>query len=171
MTGADPAAPEAPVVRRAGPADVDAVTALHAPLHRLHEQALPEEYPPFDAEATRAYYAGVLDEGRRPMWVAEIGGVPVGFAGGEVEDREATPFTRAVRVLHVHQVAVAPDAQRRGVARALMQAVDEQAARLGCAQVRLQHLAFNEGAHRFYSSVGYRTRVLTMAKDVPPPVG
>ncbi len=159
-------------MRRAGPADVEAVTALHEPLHRLHEQALPREYPPFDAAATRAYYAGVLSEGRRPMWVAEIGGVPVGFAGAEAEQREATPFTRAVRVLHVHQVAVAPDAQRRGVARALLQAADEEAARLGCTQVRLQHVAFNDGAHHFYEAVGYRTRVVTMAKDVPPgPVG
>lgn len=158
-------------VRRAGPDDASSLAWLHEPLHRLHAQAMPEDYPPYDAEAAQAYYAGVLADPRRPVWVAEMDGRPVGLVGCELLDRPATPFTRAVRVLHVHQLSVLEDARGAGVGRALMQAAEQEAVRAGCRELRLDHRPFNAAAHHFYEGLGYRTRQVSMAKQVEGPRG
>lgn len=156
-------------VRRAGPDDVDAVVRLHEQLHRRHVEALPEEYASFDPTATRRYYAQVLVDAQRPMWLAEVDGAAAGFAGAELLETSATAFTRPRRLLYVHQMAVAPAVRRTGVGRTLMAAVEQTAADLGCDEMRLQHRAFNDEAHRFYQSLGYRTQVVTMGKPVQPP--
>jgi GNAT superfamily N-acetyltransferase len=161
--------PTAVRVRRAGPADAAVLADLHEPLHRLHAQAVPEDYPPYDPEAARTYYAGVLADPLRLFWVAESDGRPVGQVGCELVDRPATPFTRAVRMLYVHQLSVLEDARRAGVGRALMQVAEQEAARSGCHRLRLDHRPFNEGAHRFYEALGYRTHQVSMAKVVGEP--
>ena len=146
---------------------MDAVVRLHEPLHRLHVEALPAEYAPFDAEATRSYYLRMLDDPKRPMWIAEVDGAAAGFAGAELIEAPATPFTTARRLLYVHQIAVAPSARRAGVGRALMSAVERASADLGCDEVRLQYRTFNHEARRFYESLGYRDQVVTMARATP----
>jgi ribosomal protein S18 acetylase RimI-like enzyme len=153
-------------VRRAASDDVDAVVRLHEPLHRMHVEALPAEYVPFDAVGTRTYYAQVLLDAHRSLWLAEVDGVAAGFAGTELIDAPATPFTTARRLLYVHQIAVAVDLRRAGVGRALMAAVEQAAADHACDELRLQHRGFNDEAHRFYESFGYRTEVVTMARPV-----
>jgi ribosomal protein S18 acetylase RimI-like enzyme len=155
-------------VRRAGPQDLQAVVGLHETLHRANVQALPEEYSPVDAAAIGDYYATVLADADRPMWLAEVDGAAAGFVGTELVETPTTPFTLARRCLYVHQIAVAVTLQRAGVGRALMAAAEQMAAELGCDELRLQHRAFNVEAHRFYESLGYRTEVVTMARGVPP---
>lgn len=154
-------------VRRAVPDDVDAVVRLHEPLHRMHVEAIPAEYAPFDAAATRDHYVRVLADPYRPMWLAEVDGAAAGFAGAELIDAPATPFTVARRLLYLHQIAVAPAARRAGVGRALMAAVEKASADLGCDELRLQYRAFNHEARRFYESLGYRDQVVTVAQATP----
>ena len=153
-------------VRRAGSGDAAVLAALHEPLHRLHAEALPEEYPPYDATATQAYYAGVLADPQWRFWRAEVDDCPVGLVGCEVRERPSSPFTRPLRVLYVHQLSVVEDARRSGVARALMEAAEQEAGRAGCSELRLDHQQFNVSAHRFHEALGYRTRQVSMAKPV-----
>ena len=155
------------MVRRAGPDDVDAVVRLHEHLHRIHVDALPAEYVPFDADATRGHYLRTLQDPNRPMWIAEVDGAAAGFAGTELIVAPVTPFTTPRRLLYVHQIAVAPSARRAGVGRAMMSAVERASADLGCDEVRLQCRAFNHEARRFYESLGYRDQVVTMARSTP----
>lgn len=158
------------LVRTAGADDAAVVADLHRYLHQPHVDAMPQEYPPYDPDEARRYYADVLTSGR-PMWLAEVSGRAVGFAGGEVLDRSESPFMRALRVLYIHQIVVVPQVRGHGVARALMSAAEQQAAHLGCAEVRLEHRAFNSVAHRFYESLGYRTHLVGMAKSVTDSTG
>jgi ribosomal protein S18 acetylase RimI-like enzyme len=70
-------------------------------------------------------------------------------------------------VLYVHQLAVAEDVRRLGVGRVLMARAERAAEQAGCSEVRLDHRQVNEGAHRFYEALGYRTRQVSMTKPVP----
>lgn len=151
-------------VRRATEDDADAVAELHRVLHEPHVRAMPQEYPPYDRAATLEYYRGILADPSWLVWVAEAGGRPVGFLGAAVQQRPESPFTLGLRVLYVHQLAVADDARGRGVGRALLAAAEQAAPALGCTEVRLDHRAFNEGAHRFYASLGYTTHLVGMRK-------
>lgn len=55
----------------------------------------------------------------------------------------------------VHLVAVAPEAQRRGVGRALMVEAERRLAALGCPKLNLQVRGSNRGVVAFYERLGY----------------
>lgn len=92
-----------------------------------------EAYPPFIAEGT--------------VWVAEQDGRPIGFLAATAEGK----------ALHVLELAVAREAQRRGAGRALLAVARDKARALGLAALTLttfRDLAWNES---FYRRQGYRT--------------
>lgn len=156
-----------PAVRRATPDDVPAMATLNGVVQAQHRGALPQEYRPFDRDAVAAHLLEVAPA--RLFWIAEIDGGAVGFVEVEVRSRPDNPFTVPLTVLDVHQLVVADDARRQGVGRALMAAVEAAAPGLGATAVRLEHRAFNTGAHEFYRALGYEVHTLVMRKPVATP--
>ena len=64
-----------------------------------------------------------------------------------------------VHVAHLNLFAVAPEYQRTGVGRQLLQWLEKCAAVAGIVTIALEVRAANTGARRFYESMGYRTLV------------
>jgi len=152
-------------VRRAT-GDTGVLGDLNAYVHQPHAAAMPDEYHPYAPEAAAQYFAGVVDDDSHPIWIAEVDNFPVGYLEAEVRLRPGNPFTTELRVLYVHQLSVAEHVRRLGVGRSLMLVAEHMAPTLGCTEVRLDHRDFNEGAHRFYEAIGYRTYSVSMAKRV-----
>ncbi len=57
----------------------------------------------------------------------------------------------------VNYLGVAPDRQRRGYGRLIMEAVTEKLLARGCPKINLQIRDDNEAARRFYESLGFQT--------------
>ncbi len=152
------------LVRRATIEDAEAVTALHGFLHRMHTEVHPDIFTIFDPELTRPRFERMLAADDALSWVAEIDGEAVGYASANLVHREASDEVREERALHVHELAVAPQARGTGVGRALMQAAEDYARSLRLASVSLQTWVFNTGAHDFYERLGYER--LSMRCDV-----
>jgi ribosomal protein S18 acetylase RimI-like enzyme len=57
----------------------------------------------------------------------------------------------------INYLAVAPGARGTGLGRALVDAVEERLATIGCPKVNLQIRTGNEGVVAFYERLGYRT--------------
>jgi ribosomal protein S18 acetylase RimI-like enzyme len=74
-------------------------------------------------------------------------------------------FTRAAHA-HVEVIAVTPDAERRGVARALMDAIEEWARRRGYRHVTLNVFDRNTRAKALYDSLGYQAETIHFRKDL-----
>jgi len=72
-------------------------------------------------------------------------------------------FTRAAHA-HVEVIAVTPDAERRGVARSLMDAIEEWARRRGYRQVTLNVFDRNTRAKALYDSLGYDVETVQFRK-------
>ena len=72
-------------------------------------------------------------------------------------------FTRAANA-HVEVIAVTPEAERRGVARALMDAIEEWARRRGYRQVTLNVFDRNTRAKALYDSLGYEVETVHYRK-------
>src|SRR5216110_3087575 len=99
-------------IRDATPADIPAITRIYAHAVR-HGTASFEFDPPDEAEMTQRQRA-LLDAGY-PYLVAEIDGSIAGYAHvGPYRTRPAYRYTVE------NSVYIAPDAQRRGVGRALL---------------------------------------------------
>jgi ribosomal protein S18 acetylase RimI-like enzyme len=74
-------------------------------------------------------------------------------------------FTRAAHA-HVEVIAVTPEAERRGVARALMYAVEEWARRRGYRHVTLNVFGRNARAKALYDSLGYEVETIHYRKSL-----
>ena len=92
-------------------------------------------------------------ERRRPedALVAEVGGLVVGY----VVLRQVIPVPSHRHVLELAGLAVAPDSQRHGVGRRLVQEAAAEAARRGAAKLSLRVLGRNPSARRLYESCGF----------------
>lgn len=83
--------------------------------------------------------------------VAEVDGAVVGY----VRLQRATPLEASRYVQTVNGIAVDPEAQGRGVGRALMTAAIEEARRRGARKVSLRVLGHNERARALYERCGF----------------
>jgi GNAT superfamily N-acetyltransferase len=93
--------------------------------------------------------------------VAEDEGTIVGFASVKERDH----FT-GVRLAYVGELAVATEAEGRGVGRALMAAVETWARERGLARILLDTGAANTEARAFYARLGFEESEVTLSKAV-----
>ncbi len=131
-------------IRRAGPADEAAILAADV----------------FDGPATRGGTAWFLGAGgtgaesvgggaRDILMIADIDGRIVGFASGTVlyhPDKAPSLF--------VQEVGVNEDAQRRGIARALVLAIRDEGRKQGCTTAWVLTEADNTAARALYAATG-----------------
>lgn len=138
------------VVRPAVPEDAAAIHRLNVAFN--------------DARATPAYIAASITaraEFER-LFVAEVDGQVVGLAGLRLLPCALDPEPYA----ELTELYVDAHVRRRGVGRALIQAV-EQAARSGGARKLVLLTAWrNAGAHQLYHAAGYRLYTITMVRDL-----
>jgi L-amino acid N-acyltransferase YncA len=114
-------------IRPATPADIPTITRIYAHAVR-NGTATFELEPPDEAEMTRRMTA--LLDGHFPYLAAEIGGMLAGYAyAGLYRTRPAYRFTVE------DSIYVDPDAQRRGVGRALLKRLIEECERQGFRQI------------------------------------
>ena len=88
------------------------------------------------------------DSGPEGVLVAELDGIVAGY----VVARHPTRFESSRHVLHVQGLAVHPDYQRRGIGRALLDAVAERG---GARRITLRVFASNAAAVALYESAGF----------------
>jgi phosphinothricin acetyltransferase len=114
-------------IRAAGPSDIPAITRIYAESVR-HGTASFEIDPPDEAEMTRRMRA--LLDGGHPYVAAEIDGALVGYAyAGPYRARPAYRFTVE------DSIYIDPKAQRRGVGRALLDRLIDEATSRGFRQM------------------------------------
>ena len=92
--------------------------------------------------------------------VATLRGAIVGSVMGAYDGRRGW----------VYHLAVAPERQRRGVGKALMDALEARMARIGVIKVNLQVRTDNAAVQAFYVGLGYADdRVTSYGKWLVPP--
>lgn len=145
--------PDDVTVRRAERRDREAVQALWARL--LAEQAAADaRFAPAEDAARRwenDFPHWVQSEGRR-LVVAEQGGAVVGFASAS--RWYAPPVYEPSAEVLLEELYVVPEARRRGVGRALWEAVRRWAGELQAPRLRLVVLDRNRPACAFWEAVG-----------------
>jgi GNAT superfamily N-acetyltransferase len=99
------------------------------------------------------YHAALSTPGVR-MLVAEEDGAVVGYA-----EVQARPYMLdGVRQGWLAALCVASERRGGGVGAALVAAVDEAAAALGCSEIAVDSSSFRTAAHRFYRREGFEQR-------------
>ncbi len=144
------------VVRPAADDDIETIVALNAVVQNFHATRNPGY---FRVDPKPRDVADLLaDQLRQPghrVFLAAIRERAVGYVWCEVQDIAASALTHRLRRLFVHHVAVAEGARRRGVAGAMLDAVDDLARERGIDRVDLSTWDFNEPARRLFAKRGY----------------
>jgi len=105
---------------------------------------------PAEAAATARFLGKVgLADPRNILLVADLDGRAVGFVSGTIMDHPDKP-----RGLFVQELGVNEEAQRRGIARALLAAIRAEGRAMGCTVTWVLTEADNAAARATYTSTG-----------------
>ena len=155
------------IIRRATAADLPAVGALGASLIRTHYAFDPMRFmaPPADPEAGYAWFLGrQLNEEDVGVFVAERSGSVIGYVYAALEPQSWKELRDAAGF--IHDVVVAPEAQRHGVASALVEAACEWFRSVGAPRVMLWTAEKNEGAQQLFERLGFRKTMVEMTREL-----
>ena len=159
--------PESFVIRRGTAADLPALGRLGASLLRAHYGFDSKRFmaPRGDPERGYAWFLGTqLKEDDVAVFVADRSGDVIGYvyAGMEPESwkelREAAGF--------IHDVVVAPEAQRTGVASALVESACEWLRSIGAPRVVLWTAEKNDSAQRLFARLGFSRTMIEMTREL-----
>jgi ribosomal protein S18 acetylase RimI-like enzyme len=144
------------LVRRAESGDTGALAELNSfvqDLHRAHEPAV---YTDPDPAEVAAWFATQLERDDMRTWVATVHDVVVGYVAVLTESWDGHLFCHARAWREVDQIGVHPDWRRRGIARALLRVVAEDAERDGVDRLLLSSWSFNTGAQEAWRRLGFQ---------------
>ncbi|WP_210583889.1 GNAT family N-acetyltransferase [Streptomyces sp. GESEQ-35] len=140
-----------PRVRHAERADLPRVAELAA-LHAVYERAAP---PAPDLAERLAVLLFDTPAPRLRCLVAEL---PDGELAGYASCAPEVSTWEGSEYLHMDCLFLTPGHRGLGIGPLLMDAVVDEARRLGIAEVQWQTPAWNEGAARFYDRLGARAK-------------
>jgi len=147
-------------VRRATLADVNELALLHSVVQDLHVAALPDVFRKAEHAGVVEMFQSGIDRPHNAGWLAEQDGTAVGYVLTSLHELAENVLHKPRRILEVVQIGVLPDHQRRGIGRALLNRVLEDARATGVEEVVLRSWAFNESAHEAFRRCGFTPRVI-----------
>lgn len=144
-------------LRRAGPEDAAALAGLNVHVQGWHAARYPEVFFAVpDPEGLVAWFADRLAEPACTAFL--IGDPPLGYALCQMQTREASVFSPAIRRLLIDHIAVAPAARRQGQGRSLLDAARNLARDLCVDEILLDTWEANTDAHAFFRAAGFSPR-------------
>ena len=154
------------VIRSATPDDIEAAAKLGAQIVRLHHATNPKRFFLIDdVEQGYAWWLRQeLERAEAIVLVAELDGEIVGYAYGAIEERDWN--TLLDRHGAVHDLFVVETARRKGVGRAMVNAVMARLEELGAQRIVARAMVQNESAQRLCESLGFQPTMLEMTKEL-----
>lgn len=155
------------VIRKALPTDAPALGRLGAMLMRTHYEFDRHRFlaPHAGVESGYASFLGsLLGSEDDVIFVAEDSGAIVGYVYAALEPLSWKELRGPAGF--VHDVAVAPEAQKSGVAKALMEAAIAWLREHRAPRVILWTASPNVPAQKLFQSLGFRTTMLEMTLEI-----
>lgn len=155
-------------IRKATTDDAALLARLNYTVHQLHLEQMPERYKPTapDSADIAAAFHTRIETGADIIFIAEVEGEAVGFIDCQISEGSDNPFVYRRPSLIVDQLSVEAAYRGKGVGHALMEQAYALARERGIQTIRLNVLAFNETAQRFYENEGFAVESLRMVKHL-----
>jgi len=144
-------------IRQAVSADSLLLSSLSMDVQRLHAENHPDTFKmPHNDEYAVASFDEMLADPLTRIFIAEDeDGQALGYIKCQLVEREENPFTFAMRYLLVDQISVRPEAQGKGVGKALIEQSEALAREWNVSRIQLVSWDFNTGAHTFFEKMGF----------------
>ena len=153
------------VIRKACPSDYEACAALEKEIFTLHYQRRPDFFRYRDTPLTRERFGALLGTDC-VFLVAEEEGEVLGHSFAGIEGYHEHPGFVDRQWLEIDDIIVRDGSRGQGIGAALLEAMKEEACRLGLDHIELTVWGFNRDALEFYKKQGMRTRIQRMEMDL-----
>jgi ribosomal protein S18 acetylase RimI-like enzyme len=147
-------------IRAAALGDEQRLASLNGFVQAVRVAKRSDHFKPVVEDEVVAWFRVLLKDTSARVWIAEEGGVAVGYVLTIVQERAENPFCRSRRWCELDQIAVAPAFRRRGVASSLVEKALLSAATDGFADVELCTWSFNEEAQSLFRKFGFEPKFL-----------
>lgn len=145
------------MIRFAKKSDLPEVNAVRRQVHELHARGRADIFKSeFGGELENHIYEFYSGENTEII-VGDIDGKICGFAVLETIDKPESPYSLARRFLRVTEFGVDEAYRRQGIGTQLFDFIKQLAAERKLDTIELDMWEFNEGALKFYESVGFNT--------------
>ena len=152
-------------IRYAALSDLPQVNILRKQVNDLHAHGRPDIFRKDFCDAMQKRLYDHFEAEDSDVIVAVQGETVCGFAMVEYICRPESPYCHPRRFYQVAEFGVDAAFRRQGIATALIVFCREEARKKGFRRMELDMWEFNEGALKFYESVGFHTYRRYMEQD------
>jgi ribosomal protein S18 acetylase RimI-like enzyme len=151
------------IIREAEAKDLETLFVLNEQIGTFHFENAPEAFTKPSA-ADNKFLQDTLSDKSRLFLVAKIENRVVGFLTAIITKNETIPFLVSCPVCRVGTIVVDEKYRTSGVGTELMSECSKWAASQGAEQIRLEVMAFNQSAQKFYEKLGFKDHSHIMCK-------
>lgn len=144
------------VIRFARKEDIPALIRLLRQVGRVHYEGRPDIFRPDAQKYDAQSLENLLQAADRPVLVAAMDDMVVGYAFLLVEDHQFDPVLQARRTVYIDDLCVDEAHRGEGIGKALYNAALNFAKEQGAYNVTLNVWAKNENALTFYEKMGLK---------------
>ena len=149
-------------IRKAAAADIPQILRLLVQVNMVHHNGRPDIFKGPVTKYDEAQLDALLQDVSRPVFVCADGNTVLGYVFCVLHETADGPMLCGHKTLYVDDLCVEESARGKGIGRALMEHAAALAKERGCHSVTLNVWACNEGARRFYESLGMHEQRRTM---------
>lgn len=143
-------------IRQAVPGDNLLLSSLSVDVQRLHAENHPDIFKmPQNDDFAVTFFGEMLVDPLTRIFIAEEDGNALGCMMCKLIEREENPFTFARSHLSVDQISVKPEAQGKGIGKALIEQAEILAREWNVSRIQLDSWGFNTSAHKFFEKMGF----------------
>lgn len=145
------------IIRKATAEDYEAAAALEQSVYKLHYENRKDFLRYRSEPLEKERFISMLDG--MTYLLAEEDGMILGQAIAYKRGYKDNPVFNDMEWLEIDDISVLPEAQGKGVGKALFEAMKQTALDMGLHHIELTVWAFNEKARGFYEKLGMRSRI------------
>lgn len=146
------------MVRRAVVGDEESLARLNQIVLDVHVAERPDQFKATSVQELTEWFTSFLQNPMVHVWIAEDGGRAVGYVSAVVHERPETTFMPLRRWCELDQIVVDPAWRQRGIARALVLEVIDQARAEGVESVETVSWSFNQQSQQMFQRLGFRPK-------------
>ena len=141
-------------IRLARQSDLEDINKLLYQVHKVHSDGRPDIFRPGNKKYTDEELAGIIDDGKRPIFVGEIDNHVVGYAFCMFVEHTGESSLTDIRTLYIDDLCVDETVRGQHIGKRLYEYVLDFARAQNCYNVTLNVWSLNESAMKFYQACG-----------------
>ena len=151
-------------IRKAETSDMERLNSLLYQVHKVHSTVRPDLFVSGKKKYTDQQLAEILHDESKPIFVATLDGVVVGYAFCVFQTHENSPSLTNIKTLYIDDLCVDETMRGKGIGKLLYDYVLQFAKERGCYNVTLNVWADNQSAVAFYNKIGLKIQKIGMEK-------